>query len=143
MPYLFQMINRQEKYVILIGLVFALLGAPSTIAQTTNYLDALDAEATELKLDDGTKSQQQSAQQPSATSIVSEGLNADQGGAISDLVPGLTQPIFEQVLEKNYIGSFLFYKRLNDNQKQQVYVFYQSNPDPDKVREKILQVSRN
>jgi hypothetical protein len=49
---------------------------------------------------------------------------------------------FEATLKTNYIGSFLFYNRLTDAQKKEVYSFYQSNPDPEKIREKILQVSK-
>lgn len=143
MPYLFHMLNSLEKIVLLIGLVSVLISSRPAFAQAGSYLDTLEAEATGLSLDNQTKSQQQSTQPASTATTLNEGLNVEQGGAISDLVPGLTQSLFEQILEKNYIGSFLFYKRLSENQKQQVYDFYQINPDPDKVREKILQVSRN
>ena len=113
-------------------------------AQTNDdYLKTLEGEASGLDLDQKTKNNSKaSGQQPSAESIGVKDLGENQGGARTDLVPGLSLDQFEQILKRNYIGSFLFYKRMDDAQKQEVFTFYQENPDPQKVRDKILQISK-
>ncbi|MDJ0832530.1 MAG: hypothetical protein QNJ69_03345 [Gammaproteobacteria bacterium] len=117
-----------------------IMSVPGVYAQSSSdYLETLEGEASNLELDKRTKS---TGTASSIAAPSSSSFNPEQGGAITDLGPGLSVEQFEQILQRNYIGSYLFYKRLNDQHKQEVYAFYQSNPDPAKVRDKILQVSK-
>lgn len=107
----------------------------------SDYLKSLEGEASGLELDKQTKSPPKQIQRVTQPSGISGG-NQVLSGAIEDLIPGLSIDQFEQVLKHNYIGSYLFYKRLTDVQRDLVFKFYQGNPDPEQVRKKILQVSK-
>ena len=112
-----------------------------TIAQvSTDYLESLEGEASALTLDKKTKTTPQNLSSDQGLDLKQQWVN--KGGAIVELKPGLTIEQFEIVLKNNYIGSYLFYKRLENDQKDEVFVFYQDNPDPKSIREKILQVSK-
>ena len=127
-----------QKNVLLfaVSLVF-LVPAQKVYAQvSSSYLDSLEGEASGLRLDNQTKVL---PQKKAATIRRSETV---QGGAISDLKEGFSIEKFEQILKNNYIGSYLFYKRLNERQQEKVFLFYQDNPDPQKVRDKILQLTK-
>jgi hypothetical protein len=104
-------------------------------AQTDNeaYLKSLAGEAEGLSVDSQTEVNPGDA---NATGEISNaaGTAANAGG--------LSREEFEKDLQNNYIGSYLFYKRLNDSQKDEVFASYQADPNPDSVREKILQVSK-
>jgi hypothetical protein len=41
------------------------------------------------------------------------------------------------------MGSYMFYRRLDDQAKTEVYRFYLKNPHPQRVRDKILEVMKN
>ena len=99
------------------------------------YLKSLQGEAETVTLDEQTQLHSQ------GTGNV-PGVSPLEGGEADSLVSGLTIQQFENVLKKNYIGSYLFYKRLNDNQKKEVFASYQENPSPDSVRNIILKVSK-
>ena len=124
---------------MLLGLALFIFSVQNACAQSsTDYLQTLEGEASSLELDGKTKSTGSS----SGTAPVDSPASIGQGGAITDLRPGLSIEQFEQLLQRNYIGSYLFYKRLNDQGKQEVYAHYQSYPEPEKIREKILQISK-
>jgi hypothetical protein len=127
-----------QKNVLLfaVSLLF-LVPAQQVYAQvSSSYLDSLEGEASGLRLDTQTKVL---PQKKAATIRRSEMV---QGGAISDLKEGFSVEKFEQILKTNYIGSYFFYKRLNQRQQEKVFLFYQDNPDPQKLRDKILQVTK-
>ena len=130
-----------QKGLLLLFVSILLNCFSGIVAAQTNsdYLESLEGEASGLILDQET--QKAPEQRPPATTSLGTQLT-DQAGAIVELTPGLTVEQFESVLKNNYIGSFLFYKRLDNSQKDEVYVYYQDNPDPSKIREKILQVSK-
>ena len=108
------------------------------IAQSSDsYLDAIEGEASELSLDQKTRAQP--AESPRA---VNAAPGAQAGEQFNRLVPGLTVEQFEQVLKRSYIGSYLFYNRLPNSLRDEVYESYQSDPDPDAVRAKIIEVSK-
>ncbi len=129
-----------RKGCLLFFVAILLISHLSIVAAQSNsdYLQSLEGEASELDLDNKTKNANQSSNAASSVSKEWSG----QGGAIFKLTPGLSFDQFEVVLKNNYIGSFLFYKRLSNSQKDRVFKFYQDNPDPSKIREKILQVSK-
>ncbi len=120
--------------LLIIGLFF-LFFTKNTYAQAnSDYLKSLEGEASTLHLDGQTeKLLSNNTGTPNSDS------DSNKGGDISRLQPGLTLEQFEIAMKDNYIGSFLFYKRLAEEQKKRVYAFYQANPDPNKIREKILQ----
>lgn len=129
--------QRKIRVFLWIKFLFFLLFINNVHAQAnSDYLSSLEDEASGLSLDSQTKNIQKKS------SLIGSGLEGQQGGEISDLLPGLSIEKFELLLKSNYIGSYLFYKRLSMDKKEEVYGFYQSNPDPQKVREKILQLSK-
>lgn len=125
-----------KKGVFRLLLLMALqLVMGSSMAQTNpDYLKSLEGEAENLTLDKETELK--STQSKISNSVA--GTEESPGS----LTNGLTVEQFEMVLQKNYIGSYLFYKRLSNSQKKEVYAYYQNNPNPDLVRDKILQVSK-
>jgi hypothetical protein len=130
----------QKGIFLLMVFFFLLLLANVAVVQAdTSYLQSLEDEASSLSLDKKTASSQNGASGQSPH-LFNNDLNGKGGGLIG-LTPGLTAKQFEQVLKNNYIGSYLFYKRLSDSKKAKVYSFYQSNPDPNQLREKLIKVS--
>lgn len=83
------------------------------------YLDSLEAEASDLKVD--------SASEPNATPVLDDAIpdDLDQGG-------------FETLLRSRYIGSFMFYNKLNATDKSAVYEEYMSSKDIEVIRKKII-----
>ncbi len=133
-------IRHKHLITLLAAVILVIISASWAFAQSAaDYLETLEGEASNLELDDRTKS---SGTASSVAAPASSRLSSGEGGAITDLSPGLSVAEFEQILQRNYIGSYLFYKRLKDHLKREVYAYYQSNPDPAKVRNKILQVSK-
>lgn len=107
-----------------------------------SYLESLQNEAAGLSLDKSTET----AVKPTSPRTIGNPLTAAQGdhaGAIEEFASGLSVEQFEQLLKHNYMGSYLFYKRLGQLHKDEVYRFYQQNPDPDQVRQKILQIKKS
>jgi hypothetical protein len=120
-----------------LGILVALgLVVGSVVAAQSNadYLKSLQGEAENVTLDKKTELE-------TTRSKISASVSGP-GQISNSLVSGLTVEQFEKVLQKNYMGSYLFYKRLSDSQRAEVYSFYQGNPDPDSVRDKILKVSK-
>jgi len=119
-----------------LGLLVVLGGATeSSVAQTdADYLKSLEGEAESVALDAQTEFKTTASKKSTSA--------AGSKGVPSSLVSGLAIEQFERVLQQNYIGSYLFYKRLSSSQKDEVYASYQGNPDPDSVRDKILKMSK-
>jgi len=132
-----------RKGCLLLLLSILLNGYSGMAAAQSNsdYLQTLQGEASNLNLDKETKVEEKKEGVSSTASSVSKGWGG-QAGAIVELTPGLSIDQFETVLKNNYIGSYLFYKRLDNSRKDEVFRFYQENPDPSIIRNKILQVSK-
>ena len=128
-----------------IALLFLLMIFSSSVfAQSgSDYLKALEGEAENLSLDKGTKAGggNFNPQIPQAAETKPE-WDPGESGAIRALQPGLSIAHFAEVLKNNYIGSYIFYKRLSNESKQEVYNYYLETPDSEKVRDKIIQVSK-
>ena len=107
----------------------------------SEYLNSLKGEASNLTLDLEARPTAQLSTQDRDTEL-SGNTSGSNAGAIKELIPGLTVEQFEQILKNNYMGSYLFYSRLDDEDKMQVYGFYLNNPDSKKLREKILQLNK-
>jgi len=136
-------IQRIIKAMLWIEVLFLLLLSNSVYSQeNSDYLELLEGEASGLNLDGQTKNSQKKSPSNSIK-LFSQGENSGQGGGITELFPGLSQQQFELVLKSNYIGSYLFYKRLSELKRGEVYQYYQTSPDPSMVRKKIIQVGKN
>lgn len=107
----------------------------------SEYLDSLKGEASNLTLDPESRPTAQLSIQDSDAALPGSTSGSD-AGAIQELIPGLTVEQFEQILKNNYMGSYLFYSRLDDGGKKEAYGFYLNNPDSKKLREKILQLNK-
>lgn len=129
----FKVVNALRGAVLLLGVVLPI----AVLSQSTDdYLKQLEGEASGLTLDEKTQTGVPVTQSSPAASGV-----GSSGGA-GEFVGGLPIERFEQALQQNFMGSYLFYKRLTNTQKGEIFGFYQQNPDPDAVRAKILQVSK-
>ena len=126
---------------MLLAMLLPAVGAVQAQSDS-DYLKTIEGEASGLTVDQKTTSQNTPQTRQNATRLFKNEFEDNLGGARVDLTPGLSHEQFEHVLKNNYIGSYLFYKRLSDEKKAQVYRFYQSTPDPSEVRKKILQVSK-
>lgn len=126
------------------GLLLSLVGM-QVFGQSSNneYLNSLRNEAAGLKLDGGTAADLNNAETAPPSSFGIGPLSDEHAGAIQELNSGLTLKQFETLLQHNYMGSYLFFKRLSEAQKNEVFEFYQRNPDPKRVRQKILEVNKN
>jgi hypothetical protein len=127
---------RKKALLCLAGFLFLCTTQNAYSQANSSYIETLEGEASGMKLDAQTRVQ------PQKEATLNENFGKIEGGAISDLSQGFTHEQFEDILKNNYIGSYLFYKRLNEEQKAEVFSYYQSNPDPQKVRQKILQVNK-
>ena len=122
------------------SVLFVFISGTSLAQSNAEYIKSLESEAAGLSVDkDTTVSGEAKVDNP--TRLFKNESENDLGGARIELTAGLNVEQFEYVMKNNYIGSYLFYMRLSEAKKQIVYQFYQSNPDPSKVRKKILQVS--
>lgn len=54
----------------------------------------------------------------------------------------LTQPQLEALLQENFMGSYIFYKRLNAEARQQDYQQYRRHPGLDDIRAAIIRLGR-
>ncbi len=88
-----------------------------------DYLSELEAEA---------KSTGTQAEQPDASAWT-----PDKQGIASGLRKGMTHEEFEKSLHDNYYGSFLFYDKLSQWNKKQVFDVYQKSNDIEQVRNEI------
>lgn len=133
--------EQKNRSVWCFSVLFGLISGASLAQSNAEYLKTIESEASGLRIDKET-AQPGSARADNPTRLFKNEFEDDLGGARIDLTAGLTIEQFEHVLKNNYIGSYLFYKRLSDEKKQIIYQFYQGNPDPAQVRKKILQVSK-
>jgi len=112
-----------------------LLPGREAVAQSEDYLKELDSEASDLTLDRQTEDR------------------GREGGDIRDAVrltevpveeplqfgSGLSREDFEKALKRNLMGSYLFYRRLSAERQNQIYNAYLENPDPEVLRQAIVQ----
>lgn len=129
----------QLSFVLFLCSVYA--GA--TWSQTDDaYLKSITGEASELTLDSETKVSSKKSEIEKEVTFSSGDQGSPQAGARQELVSGLSLSEFEILLKENYMGSYLFYNRLDERWKQEVFSYYLENPDPAKLREKILQLNK-
>ncbi len=116
-----------------LGVMLAVMPA---VAVDDPYLKMLEAEAAATELDsDGQLKKQDNRKKP-ATSLFS-GRSTLEG---EDLPKGLGQQEFEALLEKNFFGTYAFFRKLNSTDKNTVYHRYSKadKPDLENVRQNVM-----
>ena len=134
---MFYRVPQSIRAALLIGGMSCLLFS-SALAEDA-YMDAINAEAQGLEVDPESEREQQKADIPGG-SFSGSWTSNDQG--LEGLKRGLDKPDFEDSLETNYYGSYIFYKNLNPSKQDQVYKAYQQGADIDGLRDLIIQLKK-
>jgi len=117
---------------MLVGLCGIAMAAVALAADDA-YLKALEAEAQVLSGKPAEKAA------PAAAANTSK-----KGWALSDQIIGgelpkeLSQPDFEATLENSFYGTYMFYLKLNEAEKVNVYQEYQRNGTIENIRNKVM-----
>ena len=111
-----------EPAVLALVLVFAVSVIPR--AASAEYLSDLAAEAEKVE------ARQFDSANP--------GDAAGPGGASANARPQATCDQFESLLEKNYLGTFGFYKKLPERSRQEIFAEYRDGAPISEVRKKII-----
>ena len=130
--------SRKSKFFLATCLCVLIFTLQKSFAQQDNYLEELDAEAGGLSLDRKTRDDahiEKNIRDSAGLAAVPDGDSPENNG----LPPGLSRDSFEVMLERNFFGSYLFYKRLNAASRAWVYRQYQEKPAPERVRKSILE----
>ncbi len=134
------MSRAQERCFTLVFALCAMQFLPinSLAQQNDDYLKQLGDEAGELTLDRMTRENGKADDNPSRASGLAEVPVDASLGAGNKLPAGLSRQAFELMLEKNYFGSYIFYKRLGGESRVRVFQQYRKNPDPRRLRKSIM-----
>jgi hypothetical protein len=97
-----------------------------------SYLQALKVEADKVDPEGGEDSKSSEPAYPS------KGLPPQNVNPAETIKPGLNKDGFEQQLQENYYGSFLFYSTLLKNQRDKVYEEYLKKNDIKSIRASIM-----
>ncbi len=125
---------KQHPAILAIGMAL-LLSAPGLVAQTgDDYLRQLDSEASDLNLDAETRGRKEGEGDMRSAVRLTE-VPADDA---SELAPGLSREAFEASLKRNYMGSYTFFLRLSPERRDALYASYLKDPDPQRLRDRIL-----
>ena len=120
---------------------FSLLCLFSFHASADDYLKMLESEAAGLKLDQsGQIEKTQQAETPDKE-VISKTQWDWEGKLEGDKLPtGMTEDSFSALLKQHFYGTFVFYRKLNSNDKKTVFYHYSQSrePDLDAVRKDIL-----
>lgn len=104
-----------------LSLVLALCGTVPVHA-ADKYLDSIEAEASDLTVD-------------SAVTLGETGTTEQDSNALPN---DLDRSGFEELLRSRFIGSFMFYNKLDDGDKTAVFQEYTQSKDIERVRKKII-----
>ena len=107
---------------VLLMLMTLSAGWSTSALAADSYLDAIQEEASDLKVDSAV-----GIDEPNTPQAADAGIPAD-----------LDQGGFENLLRARYIGSFMFYNKLSDADKKAVYDEYTSSKDIEVIRKKII-----
>lgn len=126
-------LHTRPKGCWLFAAVVTVLGMlPVTVSAADSYLEALKAEADKIDPDSGTDSKGSDPAYPA------KGLPPQNVNPAETIKAGLNKEGFEQQLQENYYGSFLFYSTLQKRQRDQVYEEYKQKNDIKSIRESIM-----
>ena len=111
------------------------VGSAVPVARADAYLDALQEAADKVRVDPLSTG--------SADDVASEASGLSGGRVASHVkgnIPrGLDLAGLESLLKQGYVGSYAFFKRLSDEQKQKVFAAYEARPEIGYIREQIKQ----
>lgn len=92
------------------------------------YMDALQEAADDGEIDPNTKE-----------TLSTPGVEATDATTGDRLPGGMSNADFEAYLQKNYLGSYSFYNRMDSTRKTAIYEAYLKNPGIDFIRNEIKQ----
>ena len=102
-------------------LIFSITRVPVAIASSSGYLDALEAEA-------GNAPAARVQEEETHREVKLNGQNYDLS----------TLEGFESYLKTSYFGSYVFYQKLSDKEKDAVYKEFLAKQDVEAMRNKII-----
>ena len=121
--------------------VSALLFSIEAVATDDAYLKMLEGEAEEVSLDKSGQLKDTEQTDKSSTEGITKKNWTWEGDLEGDTLPsGLAQDEFASLLKQNFYGSFVFYRKLNSNDRDTVYYHYTkaSTANLDVIRQDIL-----
>jgi hypothetical protein len=121
--------------------VIFILCAFSVTASADDYLDMLEAEAEDVKLDQSSQLQSKKQINKDSTDGITKTNWKWEGDLVGDELPlNLAQDEFATLLKQNFYGTFVFYRKLNTVDQRTVYYHYtKSLPAKlDSIRDDIL-----
>ncbi len=117
----------------LLATVIVISGTMSLDAQAADsYLQALKVEADKVDPEGGKDSKSSEPAYPA------KGLPPQTVNPAETIKSGLKKEGFEQQLQDNYYGSYLFYSTLSKNQRTKVYEEYMQKNDIKSIRQSIM-----
>ena len=109
------------------------VGSAVPVARADAYLDALREAADKVRVDPLSTG--------SAAAVAPEESGPSNGRAASqakgNIPRGLDLAGLESLLKQGYVGSYAFFKRLSDEQKQRVFEAYEARPEITYIRDQI------
>ena len=130
-----------SRVVINILCAAALLCSIKAIAADDEYLKMLEGEAADVELDQSGQLKDEKLDENGSREDITKTDWKWEGGLEGNTIPpGLAQDEFATVLKDNFYGSFVFYRKLNSNDRQTVYYHYTkaSPANLDAIRQDIL-----
>ena len=118
----------------------ALLCSYGAVASDDEYLKMLEGEAEDVKLDQSGQIQEKEQVDSDSSVITKTNWKWEDDLEGDNLPPGLAQDEFATLLQQNFYGTFVFYRKLNSVDQQTVYYHY-SKASPaalDPIRQDIL-----
>jgi hypothetical protein len=128
----------RQRLGIAITAALAMVVVPANAADDA-YLKALANEAADLAVDPATQRANQDSAPSSTAPKGGDGFewSAERQGLGNQLPAGLDRRAFEEVLQINFVGTYVFYQRLPKPSKAAVFEVYHESGDVVAVRDKI------
>ncbi len=132
------MSRQRRKYLLPTGICLLLASGIVAAQQSDDYLRQLDEEAGDLSLDRKTRNKDRIEKNMRSAAGLAE-VPVDDAAEAEALGTGLSRKDFEEMLRKNYFGSYSFYRRLNEENQARIHQRYLQDADPVKLRKAILE----
>jgi len=125
--------------------VVMLLCGLNTAVKANDYLDMLEAEAEDVRLDQSSQLKDKEQVNDSTDGITKTHWVWEGDLVGNNLPPNLAQDEFSALLKQNFYGTFVFYRKLNSVDQRTVYYNYtkSSKADLDSIRDDILSHLKN
>jgi len=97
-----------------------------------DYLKMLESEASDLELDQSGQINESEQDEVTNNDDVTKANWTWDGELEGNILPtGLAQNEFASLLKQQFYGTFVFYRKLNSNDRKTVYYHYSKSPKPD------------